>query len=668
MRGFSSAELNARGDMRALVLAAVVGSYHLLPQPQSLAPAQCSAPFTFGRSLTIGRTFDPGSVELVNERWRALGIAPVQIAANPDISIARDARMASQTYALTIIGARIHVLAGDAAGAFYAMATLAQLPQRSGGGWALPCVRVIDGPALRWRILSDDVSRGPLPTMRYFKERIRTIAAFKMNGYSPYMEHVFVSPTDPLPAPLDGITPQQLHELAEYSERFHVAFIPEQQSFAHMHNTLKYERYAQDAELPHGFLLSPNVDDSQAYVSRLIRQELAAVPHPPFFHIGSDETATLGLGRTKDYVQKIGRSQAYADHIVAMDRLIAPSGARTMLWDDGIENDPSIMQLIPKRAVVVNWHYGAEKTFKPYIDLLAKGGFDQMVSPGANNWNEIFPNVNAALPNEDLFIAQGKNAHVLGLFQTVWHDDGESLFEATWYPVIYAAASAWEGGRVPAERFNADFPHAFFGSDDPRLGRDVNELADALTRLEAPSKGYDSTDYLFWADPFDPSIDARMAKVDLRAVRLESEDVAEHLLLERPALHANAAAVMALAARKYDLVGRKFQIAQEVRDYYADAVANLGKPHSPTTRDLNWAKYWFWELRDDYTQLAPLYAQAWRYEDRESHLSANLARYDVAAQQAIERADAINRAIYEEYVPNKTLPPLDSLIRQPTQP
>ena len=71
----------------------------------------------------------------------------------------------------------------------------------------MPCVRIADRPALRWRVLSDDVSRGPLPTMRYFEERIRTIAAFKMNGYSPYMEHVFVSPTDPLPAPLDGITP-----------------------------------------------------------------------------------------------------------------------------------------------------------------------------------------------------------------------------------------------------------------------------------------------------------------------------------------------------------------------------------------------------------------------------------------------------------------------------
>ena len=86
--------------------------------------------------------------------------------------------------------------------------------------------------------------------MRYFKERIRTIAAFKMNGYSPYMEHVFADPHDPLPAPLDGITPAQLRELDAYARRFHVTFIPEQQTFAHMHNTLRYETYAPAAELP----------------------------------------------------------------------------------------------------------------------------------------------------------------------------------------------------------------------------------------------------------------------------------------------------------------------------------------------------------------------------------------------------------------------------------
>jgi len=635
---------------------------HLAPRPSRVAALACRAPFTFGRPLTVGAGFDPAARIELDERWRGLGLPAIATSATPDVVVAHDASLGAQGYRLSVSGPKVRIVAGGADGAFYGAMTLAQLPQRNGSHWTLPCVAIADAPALKWRILSDDVSRGPLPTMRYFEERIRTIAAFKMNGYSPYMEHVFLSPTDPLPAPLDGITPAQLRALALYAQRFHVAFIPEQQSFAHMHNTLKYEKYADAADFPHAFLLSPNVPLSGEYLARLVKQELAAVPHPPFFHIGSDETSTLGQGRTADYVAKTGKSQAYADHIVAMDKLIAPSGARLMLWDDGIENDPGIMALIPKNAVVINWHYGASKTFQPQIDLIAKGGFAQMVSPGANNWNEIFPDLRVALKNENLFITQGKASHVLGLFQTVWHDDGESLFEATWYPVLYAAASAWETASVEPARFQADFPHAFFGVDDPRYGSDVAALSDALTKLEAPGKGYDSTDYLMWVDPFVPTVSARMATADLRAVRLESEAVQEHLLAAHPPLHRNAAAVMFLAARKYDLIARKFQAAQEIRDYYADAVAHAGQPRSPTIRDLYWCKYWFWELRDDYEELAPLYATAWRYEDRESHLASNLERYHLAAQQNIVRADAFNRAVYESYVPNKTLPVFETLV------
>lgn len=652
-----------------MIIAAAVtaAALHLLPAPDRVTAAACKAPFAFSRRLTVSSHADPGAVELLDDRWRALGLPTVTASAHPDVTTARDGSIPAQGYRLVVRGASVRVVSSDSDGAFNAMMTLAQLAQHGPGGWSLPCVRIADAPALRWRILSDDVSRGPLPNQKYFKERIRTIASFKMNGYSPYMEHVFLSATDPLPAPLDGITPAQLHELALYAKRFHVALIPEQQSFAHMHNTLKVERYADLAALPHAFLLSPNIAGSNEYLKRLVDQELAAVPHPPFFHIGSDETSTLGEGKTADYVAKIGRSKAYADHIVAMNALIAPSGARTMLWDDGIENDPAIMTMLPKNVVIVNWHYGAITSFQKYIDLVAKGGFDQMVAPGANNWNEIFPNLHAALSNEGIFIQQGKESHVFGLFQTVWNDDGESLFEATWYPVVYAAASAWERGAVSPDHFAADFPHAFFGSDDPRFGTDVVTLGNIVSQLEAPS-GHGTTNELFWADPFDAYFDARMAHVDLHAVRLESEGVEEHLLAHAPPLHRNAAAVMFLAARKFDLIGRKFQAAQEIRDYYADAVAHAGRADSPSVRDLFWCKYWFWELSDSYGEIKPLFASAWHYEDRDSHLSSILARYDMTMQRQLARADDIQRAIYETYLPTKKLPPLDAVLGLPQTP
>jgi len=639
---------------------AAAAALHLIPRPQSVT-FSCAHTISLARPLRVAQSIDRGALALINERWQALGIPLIRESNRPDIRV-HAARLPPQAYAMRVQpDGTIGIEAADADGAFYAFMTLAQLPQRTGGAWSLPCVEISDAPALRWRILSDDVSRGPLPTMRYFKERIRTLAAFKMNGYSPYMEHVFIAPQDPLPAPLDGITPAQLGELAQYARRFHVAFIPEQQTFAHMHNTLAVERYAGAADLPHAFLLSPASPISVPYIKRVIDAELAAVPHPPFFHIGSDETSTLGLGQTAALVRQYGLTQVYAAHINAMHAIVAPSGARIMVWDDGIEKDPSIMPLIPRSTVVVNWHYGDEATFMPYISLVARGGFDQMVAPGARNWNEIYPDIHAALANEERFISEGKRAGVLGLFQTVWHDDGESLYEATWYPVLFAAANVWQRSASDGAAFRRDFSAAFFGSDDSRFAGDVATLADIESRVTADPE--DSSDYLFWADPFDQRIAARMQKVDLRAVRIEAENVEQHLLQNAPLLHRNAARVMYLAARRFDLLGRKFQAAQEIRDYYADAQRNAGMKDSPSLRDLFWCKYWFWELRDGYEALAPLYERAWRYENRESHLASNLERYHLAAQQNIARAAAVDAATYEDYVRLRRLPPLESVLQ-----
>ena len=190
-----------------------------------------------------------------------------------------------------------------------------------------------------------------------------------------------------------------------------------------------------------------------------------------------------------------GRTAVYAQHINDMNALIAPSGARVMLWDDGIEADPSIMKLLPRSAVIVNWHYDALKTFMPFIHTIAGGGFEQMVAPGANNWSRIFPSFGNALPNAQQFIADGKSARVLGLFDTVWNDDGETLFEATWYPVLYAAADAWS----TVDGFDRDFPSAFFGVDDAQYAQDDTTLGALTSQLP------EFSDMLAWADPFGPA-------------------------------------------------------------------------------------------------------------------------------------------------------------------
>jgi hexosaminidase len=632
----------------------------LVPAPRSIDLRPCSPNgVPLNRALRFARDIDPGGFALVRERWRELGIPPPIRALRADVSalVLRHARAnAPAQYTLDVGAKTIRIGGSNSEAIFDALTTLAQLPVRHGRAWMLPCVAIVDRPALRWRIVSDDISRGPFPTMRYFKERIRTLAALKINGWSPYMEQVFFDPAHPYVAFPNALHAAQVRELAAYARFYHVTLVPQQQTLAHMHESLKYEQLAGLAELPHGFLISPADPATYAYLEPLLRAELAAAGPVPFFHLGADEPLDLGRGRTPR------SAQVFAAHVTRLSSVVSAHGARPMIWDDAIQQDLSILRLIPKRTVVATFHYGAEASFVKYIATIAGAGFDQFVSPGANNWNEIYADLETAYANEGRFVADGKAAHVLGMFETVWHDDGESLFEATWPAVAFAAASAWQTQPVDRAGWHATFARAFFGSDDAGFGRDLDALAGARDALRAKPQS-DPPNYLFWRDPFAVGAHSGASGIDVASVRRRAEDVLAHLARSRPPLHRNAADVMRLAALRYEVLGRRMQISTEAKRYYDDARAHVASHDDAVVyRGLNVAKYLCWELRDEMTALEPLYARAWRYESTPAGLARVLVRYRAAAAQAVIDADRLNAAAREDYLRERTLPEFDRVL------
>jgi hypothetical protein len=154
-----------------------------------------------------------------------------------------------------------------------------------------------------------------------------------------------------------------------------------------------------------------------------------------------------------------------------------------------------------------------------------------------------------------------------------------------------------------------------------------------------------------------------MASVDLAFVRRRAEDVMAHLAAARPPLHANAAAVMRLAALRYDTLGRRFQIGTEARGSYDDAREHVAAHEDGLVyRGLNVAKYLCWELRDELTDLEPLYARAWRYESTAPGLAPVLTRYRLAAERAVSDADRFNAAAREDYLREGLLPPFERVL------
>lgn len=635
----------------------------LVPRPANVQRTACTAPRSLERPLRFHGSADRAGFELLRERWVALGIpapvfaSPVASAldvfvyTNPGPLSFRDAH----GYRLSVRPNLISIFPGGAEASFDAMMTLAQLPERRGGRWVLPCVEIVDTPKLRWRIVSDDVSRGPFPTMTYAKARIRTLASLKINGWSPYMEQVFRDPRYPFVAWPNGWTAAQLRELTRYARRFHVALIPEQQTFAHMHESLKWEKLAPLAELPHGYLLAESDPATYAYLEPLVRSVAAAAESPPFVHLGADEPLDLGRGRTPR------TAQVFADHVKRVASFLPAGPTLPMIWDDAIQQDHTILPLLPKNVVIVAFHYGVEKTYRPYIDTIANAGFRQMISPGAANYNEIYPDLETSYANVARFTADAKGVPgMLGMFMTVWHDDGETLYEATWPALAYAAASAWQTAPVDDATWHRTFARAFFGSDDVRYADDLDALQ-AIRGLIRTTPS-DPPDYLFWRDPFDPQLQVRAKSLDLAGVRSRAETVMTHLATARPPLHAQAAAVMALGALRYDQLARRLQIGREAREYYDDARAHATKPEvSQVYRSLAIAKYLCWELRDALAGIEPAYAAAWRYENTPPGLERVLVRYRLAEDEAQRCADRIDGVVREDYLRHATVPPWDEV-------
>ena len=109
-----------------------------------------------------------------------------------------------QAYVIRVTDSGVLVAGRTAQGLFYGVQTLRQLLHAEGSGGktlAIPALVIRDWPSMEWRGVSDDISRGPIPTLDYLKMQIRTLAEYKINLLGLNMEHVFDFQTQPLVPP-----------------------------------------------------------------------------------------------------------------------------------------------------------------------------------------------------------------------------------------------------------------------------------------------------------------------------------------------------------------------------------------------------------------------------------------------------------------------------------
>jgi hypothetical protein len=563
------------------------------------------------------------------------------------------------------------VIAETSAGIFYGVQTVKQLIRGNGKDAVLLVPTLRDWPAMAHRGLSDDWSRGPLPSMDFLKREIRTLAAYKVNLFSPYFEHTFAYASSPVAAyPGGAMTPDEARELVEYAAKYHITVIPEQESFGHLHNVLKFEQFSALGETAHGAVLAPGDAGTLPLIASWFA-ELAKVFPGPYAHIGADETFELGLGRTRDQVKQQGLGAVYLNFLTQIHTTLEPDHKRLLFWGDIAVNSPDLVGTLPKDMIAVPWRYDAEPDFTPLILPFTKVGLETWVAPGVNNWNRLYPNNKEALGNIRAFVRDGQKLGAKGVLNTVWNDDGEGIFDENWFGVLFGAASGWQQGESSEDAFTASYGLIFHGDGTGKLSQAQRELM-AAHAVFKKAELEDAEDSYFWLDPFSPegqrvAVKLRPVASELRlhaerAIALVAEARAAAKLENERLENPEALDALELGARRIDFVGLKFQAADESVALYnqAQALALAGDKSrwdevAEMLETIGSNNGRLEDIRDGYTQLRELYRQAWLRDNRPYWLENNLARYDAAAQLWVSRGDRWNQVL-QQWWETHTLP------------
>ena len=629
-------------------------------------------------------------------------------ATHPGESAEMPAEMQAEGYAISPDGHGIALTAANGAGIFYALQTVKQLVTGYGANAVLHTVKVRDWPAMKYRGLDDDLSRGPMTTLEFQKKLIRTIAAYKVNLYSPYFEHTMEYASNPLPAPPGGgISAAEAQELVAYARQYHVTVVPEQEAFGHLHNALLWEQYQPLAETPHGAVLAPGQPGSVALIQQEFT-ELAALYPGPFLHIGADETVDLGVGQTKADVDARGLGAVYLDFMQQIATALKPLNRRLLFWGDIAQDSPQLLKALPQsfknETIAIAWGYNPEpRGFTKLLTPFTQAGFETWVAPSVHNFRVVYPNYGMGLLNIQQFTRDGQRAGSTGQLNTIWNDDGEGLINQDWYGILFGAACAWQQGESSIDQFENAYGPVFHGDATGALNQAQKELMAAHAVLKEQAKVGDATNNIFWLDPW--SKDGQKVAAQVRPytheLRMHAEAALTFIAKARAAAGANpveasranvdvgptstmydtakygaassglrepdAVDAMELGARRMDFIGLKFQLGDEIAAGYVRAQADAMSPDKKVKAmaarelsDINGINGRAQDLRNGYTLLRDLYESAWLRSNRPYWLRNILEQYDAAAQLWVARADKVHSA-QRQWADSKTLPSADEL-------
>jgi len=413
---------------------------NLVPYPQKVElipglfkmPDELSfyAPIEMQEQLieTIDRLFNKSVVNKPNGLIRFMP--------NPEIN--------PEGYHLTLNSNFVEILYSDIEGAYYGLLTLRQLNIIYSG--LIPNMKIEDYPDLSIRGVMLDISRDKVPTLETLYGIVDILADLKYNHLELYVEGFsfaypsFKSLWEGKETPITG---EEIRELDQYCKKRFIDLVPNQNSLGHMTAWLETDQFADLAECPDGYSLTPflkmksTIDPYDPRSIRLVEDmTLDIIPYfsSKYFNANLDEPFELGHCKSKKKAEEIGVGKIYLEFVKKVYEIIKGHDKRMMMWGDVVLRHPEIVSDIPDDIVLMDWGYEAEYPFEKNALKFKETGLDFIVCAGTSSWTSLGGRTNNMVGNILNAVKSGLKHGAIGMLVTDWGDMGHWQY----LPVSYA--------------------------------------------------------------------------------------------------------------------------------------------------------------------------------------------------------------------------------------
>lgn len=373
--------------------------------------------------------------------------------ASAPVNHVTDPSLGREEYRIQISSAGAELVSSCPEGAFRAQTTFSQIQAQHPD--SLPCLTLHDWPDYPTRALYHYVG-ARVPTMEAFKKQIDMFALMKINHLEIELgSGNFNYPSFPsMQHGQNPFTVEELTELAQYAKERFIDLVPVMQTFGHIPDWLANPEYADLAECPDGFeqwgrhnppmTLNPLDPRSQQLVRKRLDDVLPIFKGCGQFNIGCDETWELGMGKSREACEKLGRTRVFLNFVTQTIEYLTAHGVKPLFWADIIlQGGQEVLDAMPKESVALNWGYERGEVSEDSCRRLQKTGVPYWNCPGTSVWASLLGQSYKAVQNIARCAVLGKRYGASGLLNTDWGDHNLHHFSPAYFGVAYAAAMGW---------------------------------------------------------------------------------------------------------------------------------------------------------------------------------------------------------------------------------